>query len=60
MKEKWIKPWSRFYLGQCYEELGEFQSALAEYAAAYKFGDSELRFQIDRRREELQSSFVNN
>ena len=57
-KEDWFKAWSHFHLGQCYEELSEFQSALAEYAAAYKFDDSELRFQIDRRREELQSSFV--
>jgi len=37
------------------EKSGEFQSALTEYVAAYKFDDSELRFQIDRRREELQN-----
>lgn len=54
VEEKWIKPWSHFYLGQCFEETGEFQSALDEYAVAYKLDDSELRFQIDRSREELQ------
>jgi tetratricopeptide (TPR) repeat protein len=57
LKETWIKPWSHFYLGRCLEESGEFQRALAEYEAAYKFDDNELRFQIDRRREELQNSF---
>ena len=57
VKEKWIKPWSHFYHGRCLEESGEFQSALAEYDAAYKFDDNELRFQIDRRREGLQNFF---
>jgi len=57
VKEKWVKPWSHFYHGRCLEESGEFQGALAEYEAAYKFDDNELRFQIDRRREELQNSF---
>jgi len=55
VKEKWIKPWSHFYLGRCLEKSGESQSALAEYDAASEFDDNELRFQIDRRREELQN-----
>ncbi len=59
-KDKWIKPWTHFYLGNCYNKTGQPQKALAEYKTAYKFDDNDLRFQIDRRREELQSSFANN
>jgi len=57
IKEKWIKPWTHFYLGNCYKEIGDVQKAKAEYEIAYKHDDKELRFKIDKLNERLQSNW---
>ena len=39
-----------FYLGTCYQEMGERQKAEAEYEIAYNYDGGALRLEIDKAR----------
>lgn len=52
--DDWVKPWTNYRLGECYRALGEHENALRVYDLAYKFDDNDLRFEIDKARENLQ------
>ncbi len=51
---EWVKPWSRFRLGNCYKELGEIEKAKTAYDLAYAYDDDRLKFEIDKARESLE------
>lgn len=53
VREKWIKPWSHYYLGKCYIEMDDIQKALEQFATANKLDDNRLRFEIEKAREAL-------
>ncbi|MFQ5675099.1 MAG: tetratricopeptide repeat protein [bacterium] len=55
VEDDWIKPWSHFYRGRCYEELGQYPQAVADYDNAHKHDDNELQFRVEKRKKGLQS-----
>lgn len=57
IRERWIRPWTHYRLGKCYQFLGDVEHALKQYKLAYKFDDGELRFEIDKINRELEGSF---
>lgn len=54
--EKWIRPWTHFRLGRCYQFLGQVDEAVDQYKLAYKYDDGDLRFEIDKINRELKGS----
>lgn len=54
--DKWIKPWTHYKLGKCYQNLGDVRLAVQQYKLAYKYDDGELRFEIDKINHELKSA----
>lgn len=54
VEAEWIKPWSHYYLGNCYREIREFEKAKQEYEAAYNYKDKKLRSNINKALEEME------
>ncbi|MFQ5628951.1 MAG: tetratricopeptide repeat protein, partial [bacterium] len=55
--QKWIRPWTHFRLGKCYQLLGQIKEALTQYKLAYKYNDGDLRFEIDKINREMKGSY---
>jgi len=55
----WIKPWARFYLGQCYVHTGRWDEAQHAFELAYTEGDTDLRAKIDGVRARLPEQLAN-
>lgn len=54
IKQDWIKPWSHYYLGNCYMNTGEIEKAKKEYDMAYEYdGNATLRIWIDKARSNM-------
>ncbi len=47
--EPWLKPWTQYYLGNCYLKVGKFKKAAEAYGLAYQYNDPELRSRITRK-----------
>ncbi|MFQ5627597.1 MAG: tetratricopeptide repeat protein [bacterium] len=56
ISERWIRPWTHFRLGKCYQYLGRVKEALSHYKLAYKYDDGDLRFEIDKINREIKGS----
>jgi tetratricopeptide (TPR) repeat protein len=54
IKEDWIKPWSHYYLANCYRDIGEAEKAKHEYDIAYEYDDNKIRSDIDKARSGLE------
>ncbi len=52
----WIKPWSHFYLGSAYHELGQSEKALKNLNLAAQYPDQKLKLKISQKKNEI--SFV--
>ncbi|MGD9161145.1 MAG: tetratricopeptide repeat protein [Desulfobacteraceae bacterium] len=48
IKEDWIKPWTHYYLGNCYREMNETEKAKKEYDIAYKFDDVAFLHKVEK------------
>lgn len=57
LKESWLRPWTHYRLGKCYQLLGRHADALEHFKLAYKYDDGELRFEIEKINQELKGSF---
>jgi len=49
----WIKPWSHYFLANCYRKIGETEKAKQEYDIAYEYDNNFIRATIDRARSEM-------
>lgn len=56
-KRSWVKPWTHFRLGKCYVSIGRKSLATSEFKRAYRYNDSDLRFEIDKINRSLKASF---
>jgi tetratricopeptide (TPR) repeat protein len=54
-QDEWIVDWSYFYLGNCYKNLEDYESAMEAYDAAENTDDDWLLGKIEDEREDLPS-----
>ena len=54
VNKEWVKPWTHYFLGNCYRDSGEKEKAKQEYDIAYKTDYNRLRSLVDNARKEME------
>ncbi|MGD9159620.1 MAG: hypothetical protein PVG39_14500, partial [Desulfobacteraceae bacterium] len=54
VNKDWVKPWSHYYLGNSYSDIGETEKAQHEYDIAYKHEGSALKLRVDSARRKME------